>query len=116
MNDQNLVAPEGSGMAKLVYILYLVGIVFGLTSLIGVIIAYVNKSGAPDWLKSHYQFQIRTFWIGFLFGLIGLLLTIAFIGWLIIALAVVWLIIRCIKGFKYLDSNSAVPNPKTWLF
>ena len=116
MNDQNLVAPKGSGMAMLVYILYMVGIVFALISLIGVIIAYINKSDAPHWLKSHYQFQIRTFWIGILFGLVGLLLTVIYIGWLLIFLSVIWLVIRCVKGFKYLDSNSAVPNPKTWLF
>lgn len=52
------------GTAKIVYVLYLVGILFGLTTLIGVVMAYVNRGDAPEWLKTHYQYQIRTFWIG----------------------------------------------------
>ncbi|MXZ09042.1 MAG: hypothetical protein F4Y79_06295, partial [Gemmatimonadetes bacterium] len=51
-----------SGTAKIVYILYLAELVVGITGLIGVIMAYVNRSDAPEWLASHYRFQIRTFW------------------------------------------------------
>ena len=39
--------------AKIVYILYLVGILFGITGLVGVVMAYINKSDAPEWLQSH---------------------------------------------------------------
>lgn len=58
-------------LAKIVYILYLVGVVFGITGLIGVVMAYIYKSDAPEWLSSHYQFQIRTFWIGLLYLVVG---------------------------------------------
>lgn len=40
------------GMAKSVYILYLAGLLTGITALIGVIIAYVNCSDSPEWLRS----------------------------------------------------------------
>ena len=67
--------------AKIIYILYLVGIVIGITGIIGVIMAYINKTDAPAWLQSHYQFQVRTFWIGFLYLIIGGILTLAVIGY-----------------------------------
>ncbi|VAW04204.1 hypothetical protein MNBD_ALPHA01-1350 [hydrothermal vent metagenome] len=102
--------------AKIVYILYLVGLVIGLTGIIGVVIAYVNRSDAPDWLKSHYQFQIRTFWIGGLYMLIGALLAFVVIGWLVMLFWVIWLIVRCIKGLKSLDQKEAHPNPTGWMF
>ena len=70
MNDSLLSGKEGT--VKLVYILYLVGLLTGgLTFIIGAVIAYMNKDDAEEWLQSHYRFQVRTFWIGvvFIFGL-----------------------------------------------
>ena len=102
--------------AKIIYILYLFGIVFDITGIIGVIMAYINKTDAPEWLQSHYRFQIRTFWIGILYMIIGVILTLALIGYLIILFWVVWLIVRCIKGMKTLDNKQAHPNPTGWMF
>jgi uncharacterized membrane protein len=117
MNDEPIERNESSeGMAKVVYILYLASILVGLTSIIGVVIAYINKDEAPEWLKSHYQFQIRTFWIGILYTFIGLLTSIILIGWLVLLFTLIWFIIRCIKGIQLLDKKTACPNPTTWMF
>jgi len=102
--------------AKIIYILYLFGIVFDITGIIGVIMAYINKTDAPEWLQSHYRFQIRTFWIGILYMIIGVILSLALIGYLILLFWVVWLIVRCIKGMKTLDNKQAHPNPTGWMF
>jgi len=107
---------ENTQNAKLVYILYLVGIVVGVTGIVGVVMAYINKDDAPDWLKSHYQFQIRTFWIGLLYFVVGILLTMVVIGIFILLFWCVWLIIRCVKGMKALDAKQAHPNPTGWMF
>ena len=104
------------GTAKIIYILYLVGIIFGITGIIGVIMAYINKTDAPEWLKSHYQFQVRTFWIGLLYLIIGGILTLAVIGYLVFPFYVIWLIVRCAKGIKALDNKQAHPNPTGWMF
>lgn len=117
MND--VATPENSGSASsanIVYILYLVGIILGITGLIGVIMAYINKGDAPDWLKTHYQFQIRTFWIGFLYMFIGIILSFVLIGYFILLFWLVWLIVRCVKGMKALDKKEAHPNPTGWMF
>lgn len=108
--------PVSTSTAKVIYILYLVGIVFGITGIVGVVMAYINKSDAPEWLQSHYRFQIRTFWIGFLFMFVGSLLSLVLIGWFILLFWVVWLIIRCVKGMKALEANEAHPDPGSWMF
>jgi uncharacterized membrane protein len=117
MNDA--VAPEKpvtDDTAKIVYILYLVGLVFGLTGIVGVVMAYINRDDAPEWLKSHYQFQIRTFWIGGLYMFIGVILAIVLIGYLVLLFWMIWLIVRCVKGMKSLDQKEAHPNPTGWMF
>lgn len=108
--------PTTAGTAKIVYILYLAGIVFGLLGIIGVVMAYVNRGDAPEWLRSHYDFQIRTFWIGLLYLFVGIILTFAIIGFFVLLFWVVWLILRCVKGMKALDQQIAHPNPTGWMF
>ena len=107
---------ETGSTAKIVYILYLASIIFGVTSIVGVIMAYLNSAQAPEWLKSHYRYQIRTFWIGILFGFIGALLTLVVIGIFVLLFVLVWLIVRCVKGLMALDKQQAMPNAGTWFW
>ena len=102
--------------AKIVYILYLIGIVVGLTAIIGVVMAYVHKDAAPDWLKTHYQFQIRTFWISLLYGFVSCILCLIIIGYVLLLATVVWLIIRCVKGLKAIEQRVPVADPMSWGF
>jgi uncharacterized membrane protein len=104
-----------AGTTKIIYILYLVGIVMPILTVIGLIMAYVNIDDSEEWLQSHYQFQIRTFWIGLLFSLISSTLTLIFIGWLMLLATGIWFIIRCVKGLKYLDEQQKHPNAITWM-
>jgi len=109
-------SPDQGKTANIIYILYLASIVVGITAIIGVIMAYVNRSGAPEWVQSHYRFQIRTFWIGLLLGVVGLVTTIILIGWLIILFYLIWLIVRCVKGMSSISKAEAYPNPGSWLW
>ncbi|WP_416140828.1 DUF4870 family protein [Halomonas sp. HK25] len=103
-------------MPMVVYALYLASFVVGFTSIIGVVIAYVYRGKGTDWLDEHYRYQIRTFWIGLLYATIASLLVLVAIGIpLLIALAV-WLIVRCVKGFRGLQEKRAPDNVDTWLF
>lgn len=101
---------------KLVYFLYLASVVVGLTSLIGVIMAYVNRGTAPAWLQSHYHFQIRTFWIGLIFVVVGGLLSVVVVGIFLLLFTLVWFILRCVKGLSWLEKGQPVPDPGSWLF
>jgi uncharacterized membrane protein len=105
-----------AGTAKIIYILYLVNIVVPFTGLVGVIMAYINQTEADETLKTHFRFQIRTFWIGLLYIFIGALLSMVLIGYLVLLFYVIWLIVRCVKGMQALDKNEALPNPGSWMF
>jgi uncharacterized membrane protein len=111
MNETNTIETSVSSSentAKIIYILYLAGLFIGLTAIIGVIMAYINKNDAPAWLQTHYRKQIQIFWLGFLFIIIGAVTSLILIGYLIILAWIVWLIIRCVKGLKALDQKLAV--------
>jgi uncharacterized membrane protein len=108
---------DKAGTVKVIYVLYLVGLVTGgLAGIVGVVMAYVNQGDGPEWLASHYEFQIRTFWIGLLFMIVGGILLFIVVGGFVYLFWVVWLIIRCVKGIKYLDNEEAHPNPQGWGF
>jgi len=118
-NDNVIIEPPKSPdttMPMVVYALYLASFVVGFTSVIGVVIAYVYRGKGPAWLDEHYRYQIRTFWIGLLYATIASILVLVAIGIpLLIALAV-WLIVRCVKGFRGLQEKRAPDNADTWLF
>ena len=107
---------SNTNTVKLIYILYLINIIVPFLSIIGVVIAYVNKDDVAEWLQSHYQFQIRTFWIGLIYIFVGGILSIILVGWLILLFWLVWMVVRCVKGIKYLDAQQSHPNPTGWLF
>lgn len=96
--------------AKAVYIIYLVGLLFPVTALIGLVIAYIKRGelATPIWLEQHYRFQIRTFWFGLVYLLFGFLLTAFMIGWLILGWWLIWLIIRSVKGLNAIDKQVAI--------
>jgi uncharacterized membrane protein len=103
--------------AKIVYVLYLVSLAVGVTLLVGLVMAYVNVGGAPEPARTHYRFQIRTFWIGALYALVGfVLMPLLGLGALVFLFAAVWLVVRCVKGLKYLDRREPYPNAPTWLW
>ncbi len=101
---------------KLVYILYFVSLVVGITSIAGVIVAYLRRSEADEIAASHYTFQIRTFWIGLLFAAISVITMMIMIGMLLALATVVWFLIRSIKGFMLASDGKPVPDPSTWMW
>ena len=108
--------PASTSNAQIIYILYLVSLVVGVTGIIGVIMAYVYRGTAPDWLRSHYRFQIRTFWIGLLYVVLGMLLSTILIGFLVLLFWLIWLILRCVKGLQQLERREPITDVETWLW
>lgn len=105
----------GRQNAQLVYILYLVSLAVGLTALVGLVFAYMNRGNSEDWVDSHYTYAIRTFWIGILYSFICLILAFVGIGFLLMFAALVWFVIRCIKGLQAITRNEPISNVETWL-
>jgi uncharacterized membrane protein len=55
-----------------------------VTSIIGVIMAYVYRADVPEWVATHYRFQIRTFWTGLLYAFLSVLTAIIIVGFLFV--------------------------------
>ena len=124
---------EDRTMPAICYGLYLLAFATGITAIIGVIIAYAQRSTAGPDMHSHYTFLIRTFWLGIVFAIvggiagailmaIGAVLTVILIGFPIMAIAgliwgvtAVWFGLRCILGLVYLSRGEAYPRPYAWV-
>ena len=102
--------------AKLVYILYFAGFFLPICALAGLILAYVKRDGAGPVARSHFDFQIRTFWMGLLWMIAAVALWIVLIGWLIGIVWTVWALSRLITGLLALNEGRAVRDPRTWGF
>ena len=103
-------------LALIVYVLYCVGYFTGVSALAGVIIAHVKVDDADPVLRSHYRFQIRTFWIGLLYLVIGAPLSMVLVGIPILLWWFLWSLIRIIKGVVALNERRPIANPRSWLF
>ncbi len=91
--------------------------VFGLPSIIAVIINYVKRSDVRGtFLDSHFGWQIRTFWYGALWAALGVLLwivlAIVLIGFLIgpamLMLTGLWVIYRVVRGWLALRDGRPI--------
>jgi uncharacterized membrane protein len=103
-------------MALVVYALYFAGLMSaGMTAVVGVILAYVSKDAAPEWLRSHYIFQIRTFWLSLLFSVVGCVLLPLGVGFVILPAVWVWVAVRCILGLSWLLKIQPYPTPRNWM-
>jgi uncharacterized membrane protein len=109
-------ATDTGATAKIIYILYLVSLVVGVTAIVGLVMAYLNQGQAPAWVQSHYRFQIRTFWILLLFCFVALLLTFAIVGVILWPLILVWLIVRCVKGLMAVEKQQPYASAASWLW
>ena len=104
-------------VALVIYVLYFVAYFTGITALVGVIMAHIQVGSTNDpVLVSHYRFQIRTFWVGVLYIVVGYFLIIVLIGFLILLWWFIWSLIRNIKGVLALNERRPIPDPTSWLF
>lgn len=101
---------------KLVYILYFVGFLVGVTTIAGLIVAYLKRGEASPEAASHFTFQIRTFWIGFLFYVISAITMLILVGYLLALATFIWMLIRLIKGFMAAGEGKPIANPATWMW
>ncbi|MBN9258645.1 MULTISPECIES: DUF4870 domain-containing protein [unclassified Mesorhizobium] len=122
-NQDNGISPRqtdrwlepGATNALVIYILYLAGLVIGVSGIVGIVLAYVNRGKAGGFVESHYTFLIRTFWIGLLYALISVVLMMLVVGFLLMFVVAVWFIARCVLGLQALQRGEPVKNPQSWL-
>jgi uncharacterized membrane protein len=97
-------------ITMMVYLLQALSFLWGITAIIGVIVNYVKRDDARGTVyESHFDWQIRTFWWGLLWGVVGVLLIIALgLGFLVMFVAWIWAIYRVVKGWLKLSEGKPV--------
>lgn len=95
----------------IVYLCYCAAFLWGVTMVVGVVIAYLYRgSAAGTWYRSHYDYQIGIFWKSLLGFLIGIVLMWFFpLGVLIMLGTYVWVIVKIIKGWRCLAEGQPAP-------
>jgi uncharacterized membrane protein len=92
-----------------VYALQAASFLIGITFLVALIINYVKRPDvAGTYLESHFTWQIRTFWYGLLWGVLGFITLFIVIGYFILLANTVWILYRIIKGWLRLFDGQAV--------
>ena len=105
--------PSAVTIGHIVYACYAVSLFTVFPMIIGVILAYVKRDDAQrTWLYSHFSWQIRTFWWGLLWTVLGWILFVTLIGiplayalWGIVWL---WALYRTAKGWLRLSDAKEV--------
>ena len=99
-------------LTTVVYALQAASFFVGITAIVAIIINYVKIDDVKGtWLESHFRWQMRTFWFGLLWGVIGAITFILIIGWFILAVDAIWVIYRITKGWLRLnDGKEMLPQ------
>jgi uncharacterized membrane protein len=96
-------------LAMVVYALQAAGFFVGLTWIVAVVINYVKRDEVRGtWLESHFTWQIRTFWWGLLWAVVGGILVLVVVGFAVLFADAVWIIYRIVKGWLNLNENKRV--------
>jgi len=113
MNDEQIITRESAELQEkmnslktittVVYVLQAISFFLGITAIVAVVINYVKKDDVQGtWLASHFRWQIRTFWFGLLWFIIGAITSFVMVGFAVLAINAVWVIYRIIKGWLHL--------------
>jgi uncharacterized membrane protein len=101
----------------IISLLYLGGFITGISGLVGVVLAHVWQGEDHEpWMASHLQYLIRTFWIGFLATIIGIVLSIVLIGIPLLFATAVWVGVRSVMSLIKAQKQEPMPDPETLLF
>jgi uncharacterized membrane protein len=97
-------------VATVVYALQAAGFFVGITWIAAIVIDYVKRDDARGtWLESHFSWQIRTFWWGLLWAVVGGILAVVVVGFAVLFADAVWIIYRIVKGWLNLAENKSLP-------
>ncbi len=107
---ENAINVEAEKSAKtlttIIYALYAASYFVGITAIVAIVINYIKKEDvAGTFLESHFRWQIRTFWFGMLWGVLGGITALIVIGWAVLIADGIWIVYRIVKGWLRLNDN-----------
>ncbi len=117
-------------MVVVTYVLFLTGFVTGgVTTLVGLVMAYMLRSDASELALSHYVFLTRTFWKGLIWLAVGCALLVVgiplsfiligiplvLLAKLVFVVAAIWYGVRCTMGLIAAMADRPYGAPRSWL-
>lgn len=97
---------KAKSLTTIIYALYAASFLVGITIFAAIIMNYIKKDDvAGTFLESHFRWQMRTFWFGLLWGIIGLISMVVFVGIFVLIANGIWMIYRIVKGWLRLNDN-----------
>jgi uncharacterized membrane protein len=97
-------------LTTVIYALYAASLFIGVSAIVAIVLNYIKREDAQGtWLESHFSWQIRTFWWGLLWLVVGAITWVILIGWLVWGVACIWFIYRIAKGWLNLNDNKPMP-------
>jgi uncharacterized membrane protein len=96
-------------VTTMVYALQGLSFIWGLPAIVGLIINYVKRDDARGTVyESHFDWQIRSFWWGLVWAVIGAVLAVLLVGFVVMFVAWVWMVYRVVKGWLKLTEGQPV--------
>jgi uncharacterized membrane protein len=93
-------------LALLVYAMQAVGLVLWPAWIAGAVIDHVKVGAARNtWVETHFNWQLRTFWVWLAGMIVGFVLLLVKIGWLVTIAVTAWAVYRVVKGWLYLNDR-----------
>lgn len=89
----------------------------GFSGVLGIVLIYLIQDRASPLVKSHYQFQKRTFWggiVALILIILSLRLNIPTLSYALIIPTFLWITGRCVIGFNHLFHHREHPKPDTF--
>jgi len=103
-NTRNI--KSGKTLTTIIYALYAASFFVGITAIVAIIMNYIKRDDvAGTFLESHFRWQIRTFWFGVLWGVVGAITFLLAIGWFVLIANSIWIIYRIVKGWLRLNDD-----------
>jgi uncharacterized membrane protein len=105
--------PAARQITLITYVLYGLSMFVGVTAIVAIIINHVKLDDLRGTLyESHFRWQIRTFWWGLLWTVIGFALVWALgLGFLVLGVLGIWWIYRMVRGILNWTERKPMPIP-----
>ncbi|WP_372004465.1 hypothetical protein P7L74_21645 [Tistrella mobilis] len=94
-------AHQAEVMLTVTYGLHLLGMLTALPLVVASIIAHVRffMLDTETTERAHYRYLVETFWFGVIANIIGAALTVVVIGFVVLAIAWIWMVWRFVRGW-----------------
>ena len=97
-------------LTLIIYILYALSWVAGISAIVAIVINYIKREDAAGTLyESHFAWQMRTFWWGLAWAVVGGITTLIGVGFVILMVLGIWVIYRMVKGLLFWNDYKPMP-------